>query len=359
MAGNSIGTIFRLTSFGESHGPAIGGVIDGCPAGLVLDEDFIRREMNRRKTGITPASSSRQEDDRVEFLSGIFEGTTTGTPLAFMIRNKDHKSADYDHLKNNYRPSHADFTYDQKYGIRDYRGGGRASARETAVRVAGGAVAKLLLKELGIGLVGYVSQIGTIELPAGSIAISQVAIEDSPLRCPDPKTTNEMLTLLDAIKKQGDTVGGVISCQVTNVPPGLGEPVYDRFEADLAKAIMSINAVKAFGIGSGVEASAMRGSQHNDPFTLKDGKVSTTSNYSGGVQGGITNGQEILFKAYFKPVATLMQDQDSIDREGKKSVVKGKGRHDVCVVPRAVPIVEAMAALTLADFILRNRSSRL
>lgn len=359
MAGNTIGELFRLTSFGESHGVAIGGVIDGCPAGLEIDPEFILSELYRRKTGLTLASSARQEDDQVEILSGVYEGRATGTPLAFIIRNRDQKPEDYTHLKDTYRPSHADLTYELKYGFRDHRGGGRASARETAVRVVAGAIAKLLLVKAGVSIKGYVSQIGNVSLEADYNSLDLAKAESSPVRCPDKNTADSMVALLDKISRDGDTVGGVVTCVVTGVPPGLGEPVFDRLEAGMAKAIMSINAVKGFDIGSGIRAAEALGSGHNDPFVAKAGSITTKTNYSGGVQGGITNGQDIYFRAFFKPVATLMKDQQSVDREGKPITLKGKGRHDVCVVPRAVPIVESMAALTLADFYLKNLSSKI
>ena len=359
MAGNSIGQLFRVTSFGESHGPAIGGVIDGCPAGLKISEEEVAVQLARRKTGSTPGSSARKEDDVVEFLSGILEGRTTGTPIAFIIRNKDQKPMDYDHLSQAYRPSHADYTYEAKYGLRDHRGGGRASARETAVRVVAGAIASMVLQEAGISVAGFVSRIGEVELPLPYPQLDLSTTERSPLRCPDEKTSEAMISHLEQVRSEGDTVGGTVTCILTGVPAGLGEPVYDRFEADLAKAIMSINAVKGFDIGSGVRAAETRGSAHNDQFIINNGQVSTSTNRSGGVQGGITNGQDIHFRAFFKPVATLMQDQKTISRAGEEVVIKGKGRHDVCVVPRAVPIVEAMAAIVTADFYLRNRASKL
>lgn len=359
MAGNSIGHTFKLTSFGESHGPAIGGVIDGCPAGLKIDRDFIYTELQRRKTASGPAASSRNEKDNVEFLSGLLGDYTTGTPLAFIIRNKDQKPEDYDHLKKSYRPSHADFTYDQKYGIRDHRGGGRASARETAVRVVAGAIAKMILKTSSIAIAGFVSKIGQIELDKHYSECDLSLITESQVCCPDRSTSDQMIELLDVIKQKGDTVGGVITCIVTGAPVGLGEPVFDRFEADLAKAIMSINAVKGFDIGSGIKASEAFGSDHNDSMVNKDGKIHTLTNNAGGVLGGITNGEDIYFKAYFKPVATVMQNQESVDNQGNKVILKGKGRHDVCVVPRAVPIVEAMAAIVLVNFLFRNKSARI
>lgn len=359
MSGNTTGKIFRFTSFGESHGPAIGGVIDGCPAGLVIDLSFIDAELQRRKTGQIPSSSSRTEDDQVEFLSGIFEGKTTGTPIAFIIRNKGQRPEDYDHLRSSYRPSHADYTYEQKYGLRDYRGGGRASARETAARVVAGSVAKLLLEKAGISIKGYVSRIGEVELNKDYRSLDPGKAADSPVNCPDDDTTARMLELLDAAKEQGDTLGGTVTCIATGMPAGLGEPVFDRLEADLAKGVLGINAVKGFDIGSGIRAASSKGSEHNDRFIMQNGKMATSTNNSGGVQGGISNGQDIYFRAFFKPVATLMKDQLTLNRDGQEVIIKGKGRHDVCVVPRAVPVVEAMAALVLADHLLRNRSSRI
>ena len=358
MAGNSFGKIFRLTSFGESHGPAIGGVIDGCPAGFDIDFNFVRTEMARRKPGQTIESTARNEPDDIEFLSGIFEGKTTGTPIAFLIRNKDIKSPDYDHLKESYRPSHADFSYETKYGFRDYRGGGRSSARETAVRVAAGAIAKLLLKQKGVEILAYVSQIGNIKAITDSNQISVENIEKSSLRCPDHKAGFEMKQLIEELKAKGDTIGGQVSCLIKNVPAGLGEPVYDKLEAELAKAMLSINAVKGFDIGSGFQAVEMKGSEHNDRFFIENGHVSTKTNYSGGIQGGISNGQDIHFRVAFKPVATLMVNQETINKQGNNVTLPGKGRHDVCVVPRAVPIVEAMAALVLADAYLQNNSAK-
>jgi chorismate synthase len=359
MAGNSIGQLFRLTSFGESHGPAIGGIIDGCPAGLKIDMEFIENELGRRKAGRTPGSTSRKEPDKIEFLSGILDGMTTGTPLAFLIRNKDQRSTDYDHLKQAYRPSHADYTYEAKYGIRDHRGGGRASARETVVRVVAGAVAKLMLQQEGIEITGYVSRIGQVEVAKSYVNMNLSLSQKSPVRCPDPEASEAMVRHLDEVSKEGDTLGGTVTCIVSGIPAGLGEPVYDRLEAELAKAVLSINAVKGFDIGSGVDAAEARGSEHNDRFVIREGRVITETNRSGGVQGGISNGQDLYFRAFFKPVATLMQDQRSVNRAGEEVVIKGKGRHDVCVVPRAVPIVEAMAAITLADLMLRNRASRI
>ena len=359
MPGNSIGHTFRLSTFGESHGPAIGGIIDGCPAGLQMDYEFIQNELNRRRPGQSSITSQRTEEDKVEFLSGIFENKTTGTPISFIIRNKDQKPSDYDHLKNIFRPSHADYTYDKKYGIRDHRGGGRASARETAVRVVGGAVAKIMLAKAGIEIIAFVSQIGNIAPVADFKKIEFRAIESSPVRCPDPVKSDEMIALINKIKKQGDTIGGTITCIISGVPAGLGEPVFDKLHADLAKAVMSINAVRGFEYGSGFKAVTMRGSEHNDKFGSSGNLITTETNYSGGIQGGISNGQNIYFRAAFKPLATLMKEQYTIDKNGNKTVIKGKGRHDVCVVPRAVPIVEAMAAIVLADHYLRNKTAKI
>lgn len=359
MAGNSIGEIFKLTTFGESHGEAIGGVIDGCPAGLKIDFDFIRIEMQRRRPGFSDVNSPRKESDEVEFISGIFEGKSTGTPIGFVIRNNNQISKDYSHLKETYRPSHADFTYERKYGFRDHRGGGRSSARETACRVVGGAIAKLILKANNIQVTGFVSQIGEIKLTETPQKLSTLNIESSPLRCPDNKLAAKMERLIKETKDGGDTLGGTVTCIIQNAPAGLGEPVFDKVEAELAKAILSINAVKGFEIGSGFNAPNMKGSEHNDIFEQEGDRIKTITNFSGGVQGGITNGMDIVFKVAFKPVATLMRDQKSINKSGDQTVIKGKGRHDVCVVPRAVPIVEAMAAITLADLLLRNRSAKI
>ena len=361
MSANTFGTIFRLTSFGESHGKAIGGIIDGCPAGLDLDREFIQNELSRRKPGQSGLSgtTSRNEDDKVEFLSGVFENKTTGSPIGFIIWNKDYKSSDYNHLKNTYRPSHADFTYQQKYGIRDYRGGGRASARETAVRVVAGAIAKIMLKGMGIKFTAFVSQIGNIKLEKEYKTLDFKQIEKSPVRCPNEKVSGQMSALIEKLQKEGDTLGGTIQCVIENVPMGLGEPVFDKLHADLAKAMLSINAVKGFEYGSGFGAAEMKGSEHNDVFEDREGTIVTKTNWSGGIQGGISNGQDIYFNVAFKPVATLMRDQETVNNRGDSIVLKAKGRHDVCIVPRAVPIVEAMAALVLADFWLRNKISRL
>ncbi|MBX2828368.1 MAG: chorismate synthase [Flavobacteriaceae bacterium] len=353
MAGNSFGTLFKLTTFGESHGEAIGGIIDGCPAGLSLDFDAIEREMQRRKPGQSAIVTQRKEPDSVRFLSGIFEGTTTGTPIGFVIENTNQKSKDYSHIKDTYRPSHADYTYDQKYGIRDYRGGGRSSARETASRVAAGAIAKQLLKNITI--TAYVSGVGDIMLNTPYAKLDFSEIEKNPVRTADADMAAKMEAYIRDIRKQGDTVGGQITCVIQNVPVGLGEPVFDKLHAELGKAMLSINAVKGFEYGSGFAGTRLKGSEHNDIFN-PDG--STQTNYSGGVQGGISNGEDIYFNVAFKPVATIMQSQETIDSEGNKVEMHGKGRHDPCVVPRAVPIVEAMAALVIADFWLLNRISK-
>ena len=355
MPGNSIGHTFRLSTFGESHGPAIGGIIDGCPAGLQIDYTFIQNELNRRRPGQSSITSQRKEEDKVEFLSGIFENKTTGTPISFIIYNKDQQPSDYDHLRNTFRPSHADYTYDKKYGIRDHRGGGRASARETATRVVGGAIARLILIKAGIDITAFVSQIGDVILDIDYKKVDIKAIESSPARCPDPAKSKKMVALIDKLKKEGDTIGGTITCIISGVPVGLGEPVFDKLHADLAKAIMSINAVKGFEYGSGFKAVTMRGSEHNDKFKSSGNIISTETNYSGGIQGGISNGQNIYFRVAFKPLATIMSDQQTVDKDGQKKIIKGKGRHDVCVVPRAVPIVESMAAIVLADHYLRNK----
>lgn len=347
MAGNTFGKKFRLTTFGESHGRAIGGIIDGCPSNIELDFQAIQNELNRRKPGQSQLVSQRKEADEVEFLSGIFEGKTTGTPIGFTIQNKNHKSKDYHEYKNYFRPSHADFTYFKKYGIRDFRGGGRSSARETATRVVAGAIAKQLISPIEIS--AYVSSVGQIKVKKPYTDLDLSTIENNSVRCPDQDVAKEMTQYIKEIKKQGDTIGGIITCVVQNVPAGLGAPVFDRLEAELAKAMLSINATKGFEIGSGFSASTMRGSQHNDYF-LND--TTTKTNYAGGVLGGISTGMDIYFNVAFKPVATLMQSQQMLSVTGAIETVAPKGRHDACVLPRAVPIVEAMTALVLADFIL-------
>ena len=352
MAGNTFGKIFKLTTFGESHGKAIGGIIDGCPAGVSVDFDKIQYEMDRRKPGQSKIVTQRKEPDTVEFLSGIFEGITTGTPIGFMIHNNNQKSKDYEHIKNSYRPSHADFVYDKKYGFRDYRGGGRSSARETAARVVAGSIAKQFMS--GVQFNAFVSGVGELKLKNPHLVNNFSRVESNPVRCPDPKMAEDMEELIKQIRKEGDTVGGMITCVIKNVPIGLGEPVFDKLHAELGKAMLSINAVKGFEYGSGFEGASWRGSKHNDLFNT-DG--TTKTNYSGGIQGGISNGMDVYFNVAFKPVATIMQDQETIDRSGKETIMQGKGRHDPCVVPRAVPIVEAMASLVLADNFLIARTN--
>lgn len=353
MSGSSFGTIFKLSTFGESHGTAIGGVIDGVPSNIELDLDAVRHELDRRKPGQSSIVTQRKESDTVQFLSGIFEGKTTGSPIGFIIPNEDQKSKDYDHIKDIYRPSHADFTYDQKYGHRDYRGGGRSSARETACRVVGGAIAKQILKLNGIEIFAYVDQVGAIKMQG---AVNRDSIDSNPVRCANMDDAKRMEDLIHLVRKKGDTVGGSIVCEILHVPAGLGEPVFDKLHAELGKAMLSINAVKGFEYGSGFSCVEMNGSEHNDSFN-PDG--STKTNFSGGIQGGISNGMPITLRIAFKPVATIIQEQESIDSEGNSVLVKGKGRHDPCVVPRAVPIVEAMAALTILDFVLRSNASKL
>ena len=351
MAGNSYGTLFRVTTFGESHGEALGGIIDGCPSGIELDLDAIQFEMSRRKPGQSKIVTQRKEEDDVQFLSGIFEGKTTGTPIGFIIPNTNQKSDDYSHIKDNYRPSHADYVYEKKYGVRDYRGGGRSSARETASRVVAGAIAKQMLPEIKFN--AYVSSVGPLFLEKPYQDLDFSLTENNPVRCPDEKMAAEMEEYIKKIKKEGDTVGGTVTCVIQNVPIGLGEPVFDKLHAELGKAMLSINAVKGFEFGSGFCGSQMKGSEHNDLYNL-DG--STKTNLSGGIQGGISNGMDIYFRVAFKPVATIMQKQESLDNKGNITEMTGKGRHDPCVVPRAVPIVEAMAAIVLADFYLLNKT---
>lgn len=349
MAHNTFGNRLTLTTFGESHGVAIGGILDGCPSGILIDFEAIQGELNRRKPGQSKLVTQRKEADEVEFLSGIFEGKTTGTPIGFIIKNRDQKSKDYEHLKDVYRPSHADFTYDKKYAHRDYRGGGRSSARETANWVVAGAIAKQIIKDIDIN--AFTSSVGEIfiDKPYQELDFSQ--IESNEVRCPDTKSAQKMIDLITSIKKDGDTIGGTITCVAQNIPIGLGEPIFNKLQAQLAKAMFSINAVKGFEYGAGFCAGKMKGSEHNDLFNT-DG--TTKTNLSGGIQGGISNGMPIYFRVAFKPVATILSDQESIDKDGNEVILKGKGRHDACVVPRAVPVVEAMTALVLADFYLMN-----
>jgi len=358
MPGNTFGKLFRITTFGESHGPALGVVIDGCPPGLHLDMDFMRNEMQRRKPGQSKITTQRKEEDEFEILSGVYEGVTTGTPIGIIIRNEDQKSKDYSHLVENYRPSHADFTYDEKYGFRDHRGGGRSSARETAARVIAGSIAKQLLQKENISVTAYVNSVGEIALGKHYSELDLSKTENNIVRCPDETTAQQMIDLISEIKKQGDTIGGTICCVIKNTPSGIGDPVFDKLHADLGKAMLSINAVKGFEYGSGFAGTKMRGTAHNDIFDFDNAnnKIITKTNYSGGIQGGISNGMDIYFKVAFKPVATILQKQESVNKDGEKILVEGKGRHDPCVLPRAVPIVEAMAALVIIDHLLTQRS---
>lgn len=359
--GNSFGNIFKLTSFGESHGSSIGGIIDGCPSGLFIDLNFIQEELDRRRPGQSKITTSRIEGDKVVFMSGIFEGKTTGTPIGFTISNNNFKSEDYDKIKNVFRPSHADFTYQEKYGLRDYRGGGRSSARETACRVVAGAVAKLILKTYKIEISAYVLSVGNIFANEDNLSFDNItkSKETNIVRCPDKNAALKMIDFISEIKKKGDTVGGQIKCHIKGVPLGIGEPVFDKLHADLGKAMLSINAVKGFEYGSGFEGSKMLGSDHNDEFESINGKVSTKTNFSGGIQGGLSNGEEIYFKVAFKPVATILTKQNSVDKEKNNIKIKAEGRHDPCVVPRAVPIVESMTAMVIVDHLLRNRTTKL
>lgn len=359
MAGNSFGQLFKITTFGESHGTAVGVVIDGFPAGIGIDEELINRDLQRRRPGQSKLTTQRKEKENFQILSGVYQGKSLGTPIAVTIPNSDARSKDYEHLKETYRPSHADYTYQAKYGHRDHRGGGRSSARETAARVVAGAFAKMLLQQAGVEIVAYVSSVANVVATVNDQTVSLADVEQSIVRCPDKNASSEMEALIDSVRKEGDTVGGIISCVVRNTPVGLGEPVFDKLHAELGKAMLSINAVKGFEIGSGFASTKMRGSEHNDVFNSEGGRITTESNDSGGVQGGISNGMNIKFKVAFKPVATIMQDQKSVDSNGNEATVKGKGRHDPCVVPRAVPIVEAMAAIVLADHYLRNKTQQL
>lgn len=356
---NTLGNIFKITSFGESHGKGIGVVIDGCPAGIDMNRAFIQSELDRRKPGQSRIVTQRKEADEFEFFSGVFEGKSTGAPIAILIHNQDQKSKDYDHIKDVYRPSHADFTYQTKYGIRDYRGGGRSSARVTAGWVAAGAIAKLLLKQLDITCQAYVSQVGDLKVEQSYKSLDLSKIDGNDVRCPDEKMADQMFALIDEVRKNRETIGGVVTGVISNVPPGLGEPLFNKLHATLGQAMLSINAAKGFEIGSGFDGVKMHGSDHNDLFSQDGDTVSTLTNHSGGVQGGISNGQDIYFNVAFKPVATIMQDQQSIDQQGNEATVQGKGRHDPCVVPRAVPIVEAMSALVIADFYLLSQTNKL
>tara|TARA_Y100000782_G_C10180010_1_gene263594 strand:+ start:1545 stop:2633 length:1089 start_codon:yes stop_codon:yes gene_type:complete len=359
MAGNSFGKRLKLTTFGESHGAAIGGILDGLPAGLAIDLEAVQQEMARRKPGQSEITTKRNEDDAVEILSGVFEGKTTGTSLAFIIKNKDQRSKDYSHIKDVYRPSHADYVYDAKYGNRDYRGGGRSSARETACRVAAGAIVQQFLAHFNIEVIAYVSQVGTVKCEKPYKALDLSKVESNIVRCPDAETAEKMIEAIKEVQHVGDTVGGVVTAVIKGTPVGLGEPVFDKLHAALGSAMLGINAVKGFEYGIGFEGVALRGSEHNDPFEVEEGTIKTSANRSGGIQGGISNGEDIYFNVAFKPVATLMQHQETINSEGDIVKMHGKGRHDPCVVPRAVPIVEAMAALVIADYFLMAQTDKM
>ena len=349
---NIIGKLFTFTSFGESHGKGIGGIVDGCPPGVELDEVFIQNELNRRRPGQSDISTPRKEGDKVEFLSGIFEGKTTGTPIAFVIWNENQHSQDYDKLKDVYRPSHADYTYQQKYGIRDHRGGGRSSARETASRVVAGAIAKLVLKKSGVEITAFTSRVGHIAMESDYETADLSLIESNIVRCPDQAAAEKMIDYIKELKEEGDSIGGIISCVIKGVPVGLGEPVFDKLQARLAQAMLSINATHGFDYGRGFEGVNLKGSEMNDAFIKVNGIVTTKTNNSGGVQGGISNGEDIYFRVLFKPVATISKKQDTLDIHSNEVELEARGRHDPCVLPRAVPIVEAMAALTVLDLLL-------
>ncbi len=357
---NTFGNIFRLTTFGESHGPAVGGVVDGMPAGIVIDMDFLQAELNRRKPGQSRLTTPRKESDTVELLSGVFEGKSTGCPIGFIVRNENQHSSDYDNLKDIFRPSHADYTYFCKYGIRDHRGGGRSSARETISRVVGGALAKMALQQLNVDIIAYTSQVGGISLEKNYQQYDFSEIEKNAVRCPDPQKAEEMAQKIAAVKAEGDTIGGVITCIIKGCPIGLGEPAFEKLHAALGAAMLSINAVKGFEYGGGFDCAKYRGSELNDIFyTNKEGRIRTQTNNSGGIQGGISNGEDIYFRVAFKPVATLLREQETVDTKGQPTIVKARGRHDACVLPRAVPIVEAMAAMTLLDAYLKNKTTRI
>ena len=352
---NSFGKIFKISTYGESHGKAIGVIIDGCPSGIKIEELDIQKELDRRKPGQSKITTQRKESDSVQILSGVFNGKTTGSPISLFIKNKDQKSSDYDHISKAFRPSHADYTYHKKYKNRDHRGGGRSSARETANWVAAGAIAKKILKDIGININAYVSKVGTVEIEKAYTKLNLQNTETNIVRCPDKKYAEKFISIIDHARKNRDTVGGIISCVITGCPVGIGEPIFGKIHAELGKAMLSINAVKGFEYGSGFKGSEMYGSEHNDQFEIKGDKIKTKSNYSGGIQGGISNGEDIYFNVAFKPVSTIMKDQSSVDSENNKVTVKGKGRHDPCVVPRAVPIVESMAANVLVDLYLQSK----
>ena len=352
---NSFGKIFKISTYGESHGKAIGVIIDGCPSGIKIEELDIQKELDRRKPGQSKITTQRKESDSIQILSGIFNGKTTGSPISLFIKNKDQKSSDYDHISKAFRPSHADYTYHKKYKNRDHRGGGRSSARETANWVAAGAIAKKILKDIGININAYVSKVGKVEIEKAYRELDLQNTETNIVRCPDKKYAEKFISIIDQARKNRDTVGGIISCVITGCPVGIGEPIFGKLHAELGKAMLSINAVKGFEYGSGFKGSEMYGSEHNDQFEIKGDKIKTKSNYSGGIQGGISNGEDIYFNVAFKPVSTIMKDQSSVDSENNKVTVKGKGRHDPCVVPRAVPIVESMAANVLVDLYLQSK----
>ena len=352
---NSFGKIFKISTYGESHGKAIGVIIDGCPSGIKIEELDIQKELDRRRPGQSKITTQRKESDSVQILSGVFNGKTTGSPISLFIKNKDQKSSDYDHISKAFRPSHADYTYHKKYKNRDHRGGGRSSARETANWVAAGAIAKKVLKDIGININAYVSKVGKVEIEKAYRELDLQNTETNIVRCPDKKYAEKFISIIDRARKNRDTVGGIISCVITGCPVGIGEPIFGKLHAELGKAMLSINAVKGFEYGSGFKGSEMYGSEHNDQFEIKGDKIKTKSNYSGGIQGGISNGEDIYFNVAFKPVSTIMKDQSSVDSENNKVTVKGKGRHDPCVVPRAVPIVESMAANVLVDLYLQSK----
>lgn len=357
---NTFGKIYRLTTFGESHGPAIGGIIDGVPSGLALDLEKIQLMLDRRRPGQSSITTQRRESDTVQFLSGLYDYITTGTPIGFIIKNSDQHSGDYDEMKNLYRPSHADYTYDTKYGLRDHRGGGRSSARETASRVVAGALAMQFLEKQGITVRAYTHSVGDISLDKPYTDLDLGLIDSNAVRCPEPATASRMIELIEQVKREGDTIGGIVTCVIKGCPAGLGEPVADKLNAALASAMMSINAAKGFELGMGFEGTRLRGSEAMDPFKVDgEGHVSTTANHSGGIQGGISNGSDIYFNVAFKPVATLLKPIETIDRNGNDVTLKARGRHDPCVVPRAVPVVEAMAAMTILDFLLLDKTTRL
>ena len=356
---NTFGNIFTLTSFGESHGKAIGGIIDGFPAGIRIDEDFVQHELARRRPGQSALTTGRKEADTVEFLSGIYEGVSTGCPIGFVVWNTNQHSSDYDNMKDVFRPSHADFTYTQKYGIRDHRGGGRSSARETISRVVGGALAKLALKEIGVQITAFTSQVGTLALDKSYAQYDLRHIEDNPVRCPDPVLARQIEELILRVKGEGDTVGGTVSCIIQGCPVGLGEPAFGKLHAALGNAMLSINAAKGFEYGQGFGSMELRGSQQNDVFYNENGHIALRTNRSGGIQGGISNGEDIYFRVAFKPVATILMEQPTVDKEGNETILKARGRHDPCVLPRAVPIVEAMAAMTILDYYLLNKTTRM